>query len=347
MFTRITTKAMISNYSRNLNRSISNLNSAREKVITKRNFNKMAEDPGAATKAFQLRREYMQNETYIDNIQTVQATYTALEESNQQINKVLQNINSEVLSAINGSSSVEARESYVKSLEESMQAVVLSINSTFNGKFVFGGKNTSEVPFELTDSGQLLYYAGVDDSGNPIKLDVNSSDPDVQKQLQQLANEHNFMDIGIGLKTSADGKSIMKDSAIDTALSGLQVLGFGSTDSGVSKNVVTLMGQIADRLKDPDFKADESFQKLTDQFKENMDGVVDTLTQLGVKSAYLETTKTRLGDNGDALAEKIVSLENIDMAEAITNYSWEQYSYNAALKVGTSILSQSFIDFMR
>ena len=34
------------------------------------------------------------------------------------------------------------------------------------------------------------------------------------------------------------------------------------------------------------------------------------------------------------------------MAAAISEYVWQQYAYNAALKVGTSILSPSFIDFM-
>lgn len=41
------------------------------------------------------------------------------------------------------------------------------------------------------------------------------------------------------------------------------------------------------------------------------------------------------------------NVEGIDMAKAITDYMWNQYAYNAALKVGTSILSPSFIDFMK
>ena len=34
-------------------------------------------------------------------------------------------------------------------------------------------------------------------------------------------------------------------------------------------------------------------------------------------------------------------------AEAITNMVWAQYCYNAALKIGTNILSESLIDYMR
>ena len=37
----------------------------------------------------------------------------------------------------------------------------------------------------------------------------------------------------------------------------------------------------------------------------------------------------------------------VEAAKAITDYSYAQYVYNAALKVGTSILSPSLLDFMK
>ena len=42
-----------------------------------------------------------------------------------------------------------------------------------------------------------------------------------------------------------------------------------------------------------------------------------------------------------------IDLEQVDMAEAISSYTWQGYAYNAALKVGTDIVSQSLLDFMR
>ena len=55
----------------------------------------------------------------------------------------------------------------------------------------------------------------------------------------------------------------------------------------------------------------------------------------------------RLEDNKLGLSTQLDNVVNIDMADAITQFSWAQYAYNAALKVGTNILSPSFIDFMR
>ena len=37
----------------------------------------------------------------------------------------------------------------------------------------------------------------------------------------------------------------------------------------------------------------------------------------------------------------------IYLAEAISGFSWDMYCYNAALKIGNQLLSQSLIDYMR
>jgi flagellar hook-associated protein 3 FlgL len=39
--------------------------------------------------------------------------------------------------------------------------------------------------------------------------------------------------------------------------------------------------------------------------------------------------------------------ESMDPAEAITEMTWAQYCYNAALRIGTNILSQSLIDYLQ
>ena len=48
----------------------------------------------------------------------------------------------------------------------------------------------------------------------------------------------------------------------------------------------------------------------------------------------------------DQLNEQITDTEAQDPAEAITEMVWAQYCYNAALRIGTQILSQSLIDYL-
>ena len=46
------------------------------------------------------------------------------------------------------------------------------------------------------------------------------------------------------------------------------------------------------------------------------------------------------------MKEQIHDLEDMDEAEAISSFIWAQYCYNAALKVGNSVLSESLMDYM-
>ena len=103
---------------------------------------------------------------------------------------------------------------------------------------------------------------------------------------------------------------------------------------------------MAAELKKDDFDTDK-LEKMMGQFDKSMSENLNKITELGSRSKFLEDTETRLKDSELNLNEKISSVESVNLAEAITEFSWAEYAYNAALKVGNSILSQSFIDFMR
>ena len=53
-----------------------------------------------------------------------------------------------------------------------------------------------------------------------------------------------------------------------------------------------------------------------------------------------------LEDNFYNLQEQYSALEDVDMADAITSFVWAQYCYNAALKAGNSVLSESLMDYL-
>ena len=58
---RITTNAILRNYRSNLGTSMANLNTARNKVMTGRQFVSSAENPGSALRAATLERKYAKN----------------------------------------------------------------------------------------------------------------------------------------------------------------------------------------------------------------------------------------------------------------------------------------------
>ena len=334
MSMRIATRSLLNNYSRNLGKAMGNLSDARTKVMTKRNFNTVSESPSSAVKSYQLRREYSRNNNYLENTESALDLFDAIDEETNQISTILRRINGETLRAINGATSYSTRQTYAKSLRESMETILMHSNVKFGDKFLLGGLETKEPPFTMNNG--VLEYRGIDVNSN-VQADID--------KLNEYSQEKLYSDLGFGLKEDANG-TVAEGTAFNTALPGINLLGYGTDSNGVSNNIITLIGQIADEIDKPNID-DDRMQLLTDKFLEIRDKVIDNLTQVGTKTKFLEDTKLRIEDTQYILNEQIVRVENVDMAEAITNYMWEQYAYNAALKVGTSILSPSFIDFMK
>lgn len=169
------------------------------------------------------------------------------------------------------------------------------------------------------------------------------------QRLKELSEDTLFVDLGFGLNID-DTKTkdaIDESSVFNTSLPGINVVGFGvNKDTGNPNNMIILMGQIADKLNAADFDY-EGYRELLGEFDEGRDKVLEQVTTLGTQTEFLTTTKDRLDTAMINLSTQIDNVVNIDMAEAIMNFSWAQYAYNAALKVGNNILTPSFIDFMR
>ena len=331
---RVSTNSIVRNYRTHLGKSTARLNTSREKVLTERKFTKASQDPAGANKAFQLRREYLKNEDYIHNLGVAKGQLSATESSLMQVNDMGKQAKGDVLRALNGATSKEGRTAVAQNLEETAESMVMSMNAKYGDKLLFGGASTKEVPFRLEDG--KLFYRGID---------VNTTDPVEIEKLDAMAEETNYLDLGFGLSKDAAG-NIIKGTAYDISNPGISAIGYGKDANGISQNMVVVLIDMAKELRKNDFDS-QKLQQMSNQLDKNMSDNLDKITQLGSTTKFLEDTENRLMDNNLNLNEKIASVENIDLAEAITEFSWAEYAYNAALKVGNSIISQSFIDFMR
>lgn len=346
---RITTNAILRNYKSNLGNSLKNLDTARTRVMTQRKFNSTAEDPSNALRAAILERKYVKNEDYLNIVQDVQSFQDSQEDAAMQIANIAKTLSKQYgLEALNGTNgSLETRETYADAWRGAQESLLLSLNASYEGKYVFAGSDGKSAPFKLEDvpdpndatkTIQRLTYRGVD---------VNSTDPADQAILKQLSEDTLFVDLGFGLNVSGQDENLAIDSssAFNTSLPGINLAGFGVDENGLSNNIVLLCGQIADELDKEDFDR-EAYRTLLAKFDEGRNNVLEKVTILGTQTEFLTTTKDRLETSKISMATQIDNVVNVDMAEAIMNFSWAQYAYNAALKVGNNILTPSFIDFM-
>lgn len=175
---------------------------------------------------------------------------------------------------------------------------------------------------------------------------------DVRK-LKAMSEEQVNVDLGMGLLEDADGK-LVPGTYFNRALPGINMLGYGLDADGDPNNICMMMkklGEIYERCDENTGKfandQDEAdANRLLTKLKGGVDYVTGQYVEVDTKGAFLQQNETRLKLQGDYLGEQRAQLEDVDLADAITQFSWDYYCYSAALKVGTQLLSQSLIDYM-
>lgn len=332
---RITTNMIMRNYQNNLYGTLGGLDSSRKQVETGMRISGAYEDPSAAARAAILERRYARNSEYLTNIENTQDWLTEQENVVYEIGKLASTVaDNYSVAAVTDTAGDIGRETYAEGLRNIQKSMVQTLNTKYSNSFVMGGNGgTQEAPFELSEDGKTLLYRGED---------VN--DPANQAILDELAQETSYVDVGFGLEFD-DAGNIVSSSAFDAALPGINVVGYGKTDDGTSKNLILLAGQMAEVLEADEFDRD-AYSKLWDQFRESSTPAQDTLTELGTKSELLETTQSRLKNEKINIQAQYNNEVGIEPAEAITNMAWAQYAYSSALKVGTSIIGPSLLDFL-
>lgn len=374
---RITTSMMIRNYQTNLTTTTETKMNYQNKVLTQRNFTSVKEDPSAAAKASNLTRQYLKNEDYMEMAKDLQSKLDSQEDSVYQVVKYAEELFAKLgKESLNGTN-LEQRETYANTIVSIRDSIIQSLNATYSNTYIMAGANGTEAPFSLDAATGKLKYRDkfVDDTST-----TNIND------LKSYRDEHLYMDIGLGLEFDTTGTEIISSTAFDIAFSGLSAIwddtstgtaagaaGInlkidvgnntidnkaaqdyrvsmtkGSGKDNTANNLVDLCSQLALELlqgdDDFDYQSCDAMLAKLKGFHEQAD---NSLTGIGVKSDFLEKSVDRMESNELSLATQLERVVTPDMAIAITNYSYSQYAYNAALRIGVNLLSQSFLDFMR
>lgn len=333
---RITTRMILRNYRTNLNSTLDSLENTRRQVETGRRVYQAYQDPAASSKGAVLEQRFARNTDYLNSAKNAQTWLDSQEDVLNQLNSVCVTVHEDYApSALTDTAGEEGRQAYASTLREMAKSMINALNTKYGDSYVMAGSDGKNPPFNMTADG-IVTYRGVD---------VTAGDIDI---LSKYAKDTTYIDLGFGLTFVGD--EISPSTAFNTSLPGIVVSGYGQTDDEppISNNLMVMMNEMADLLSDPDFNSKkERYEAIWTNFKKISGELQDQFTNLGAKGQLLTTTVTRLETEKINIEEAYADALGIDTAEAITEYSYANYVYNAALKVGTSILTPSLLDFMK
>ena len=373
---RVTTNGTLRMYKSNLMQTTGSLNSAMTKLMTQRNFNSYASSPAAATRAFKIHSSLNATRVQASNNETVKnkfdTAYQVLDIVGSDIADSMAKI--PALEGLNGPNETNVNE-LGKVLRSGAEAIVQSMNSQYDSKFLFGGADTENPPFaiqkdEVTGKSHITFRGvRIDD---PDTLDDEYLDPTTKKPIPKDPNDLNkgnytnkdmldkwnaetqFVDIGLGFKLDKNG-DVVDSTAFDSALSGIDFIGYGMDKENYPNNMASLMLRMAEIFEGYDTEANEwanpgdyeEAEKLLNKMNDSRDHIIQKWSALSAESTFLNTNATQLETTFASLNTERSTIEDIDMVDTITELSWAQVCYSAALQVGTSVIPQSLMDYLK
>ena len=262
-------------------------------------------------------------------------------------------------------------------LTQSQHEIVNALNVQYQNIYVFGGNDSSQAPFYLSEDGKTLTYRHLfpgDKTTTDITMTLTKQTDgsyeyvidDIDSVVKAMT-EQGVMDLGYGYIGD-------RDALIDTYTGGLNVLtgitsktardmiSLGKTDDlkaliqeRMNGSAIALTGQAAfavqDYIDNPTQDGLNTMNKVLGDTLSEIDASSIRLgtiyEELGIKYSRLDDTHTRLLSVQDSLTEAYADKLGADPYEAIMEMVSNQYSYNAALQVGTKLMETSLFDFMR
>lgn len=280
------------------------------------------------------------------------------------------------LEGLNGPNETNVNE-LGKVLRSGAEAIVQSMNSQYDSKFLFGGADTENPPFAIEeengksyitfrgvriddpDTLDDTYYADPDKQTGAIMIDdpdaPGGQRPMTNKEVLNMWNEETqFVDIGLGFKLDKNG-DVVDSTAFDSALSGIDFIGYGMDDEDYPNNMASLMLRMAEIFEGYDTETNEwanpgdyeEAEKLLNKMNDSRDHIIQKWSALSAESTFLNTNATQLETTFASLNTERSTIEDIDMVDTITELSWAQVCYSAALQVGTSVIPQSLMDYLK
>lgn len=210
-----------SQYKTRLNQSLKALSDANIRATNYRSFNKPSDDPFAAARTFQVRREAEQNENYQSNLSSVQSALKSAESTVQLVSEIVSNANStRICGGITGTMTKDTRAPIVKELQSMRASILTDMNAKFSDQYLFGGAGSGAPPFSVDGDGNLLYRGvnvdtGVNMNGASAVIPGGSSPTQILFGKENAGLFNGYM---IAVQTGGAGSVSVSGSGITVTL---------------------------------------------------------------------------------------------------------------------------------
>ena len=373
---RVVRSSVYRRYTSSLNDLQSNLNKSMNKVSTGAAYETAADNPLAYYQGKKMDHLYQDAKSKSSILGDIKNRLYQQEQGARDIQKTLSNSKTSMQYVLDSShnSSKTSVQTKRDALLQDVQSMVSNLNSQYQDFYIYGGNDITTAPFSLSGDGKTLTYTHKYSDGSTKTIDMTMAynedkntysytikPNDGLNSLLTAMREQGRVDIGYGDISN-------RQSLLDTYTGGLNMLTGLTSDSlnamsdadardavkaALETTPVALLSRsvmACDNYINDTTTLDQFTDTMGSVFKDaaNTEHTISTIySDLGNKYSLVETTKTRLDTLSDNLTEEYKDILGADPYEAITEMYSYQYSYSAALKMGSNLMQSSLFDFIK
>lgn len=157
---RITNSTMTTNYLRNLNRNLNQLEKYHDQLSSGKLVSKPSDDPMLVAKIMDLDNTIMQNKQYNTNIKDSLGWVETQDSALSSVSDTLNRVRELIVYSANGSLTDTDRQAIKDEMVMKVGELADALNTNFDGRYIFGGQETTKKPFSI--DGGILKYNGND-----------------------------------------------------------------------------------------------------------------------------------------------------------------------------------------
>ncbi len=340
---RVTNKSLSANYLNNLQVNLGSMQKYQNQLASGKEILKPSDNPYVAVRAMGMESVMAQNEQYKRNIADAQGwmdmTDSTLQEMVEAMNR-FKTLNTQARGVLSSDASLN---SLSEEMKQGIGRMTQLGNTMYDGRYIFGGFATTSAPFK--QEGNAF---GVDPTVNP--------DDAAGKMNREIAP-------AVTIPINVSASAIMNGNNAATP----PVDDIGATMEKVYNTVKFAGVQQAPPVpmfNDPDTitagqwatanitpETPPSLDNLlafgNSELERHFDNIVRLDSETGAKTNRLETAMKRNTDMTLSMKELLSKIEDIDYVEKITESKTLEMVYQSALQVGSKILQNSLVNYLK
>lgn len=306
---RITSNMMGRNLLQNLEAAQGKMTDLQNMMSSRHRISKPSDDPAGIENALSIKGSLTMVNQWKSNADDAISYMSMTDSTLGDVASILQRARELAVQGASDTSSPQAREALAQEVDQIAAQVRMLANTKMGNKYIFSGTMTDTQPLPPPSSGFL-------GSINPVQFDLGNN------TLMPISVD------GQGIFVNPLGVKLLSDGAVTPwppANPGILDTLSHELRSGTSATIGATLNGIDG----------------------NIDNILGNRAVLGARINRATAISSQLDTTFINLTANLSSIQDTDMSKTIIDFQTQQNTYSAALSIGSKIIQQSLVDYMR